>query len=202
MIQKPLLIILALIGILSCNSSKHTQGQSHDIKLEQVKTIIQQSGFVKLPLTFDANLDNSLKSNYNVDLKSIDSLIFDSDINSIVGFLPDTAEFYAFLFHTVGDMLYPTIMTIDKNGNKIDRQIICAAGCAGHAALEVTSCYDSVWIYNDLKIKSISKVIGTVDTEDSIPKTLIICNMRIVDGMIDLSGKINLKKSDLINCND
>ena len=99
-------------------------------------------------------------------------------------------------------MLYPTILTMDKKGNKIDRQIICATGCAGHAALKVTSCYDSVWIYKGGKIKSISKVIGTVETEDSIPTTLNICNMRIVNGFIDKSGKIKVQKSDLKDCNE
>jgi len=191
---------LILTGLLSCKSSRHARDHRQDIKLEHIQRVIQKSGFVILPLTFDANINSSLKRNYNVDLKSNDSLIFDKDTYSIVGFLPDTAEYYAILFHTVGDMLYPTIMTIDKKGNKIDRKIICTAGCAGYAALEVTSCYDSVWIYNDLKIKSISKVIGTVDTEDSIPKTIDICNIRKTEGSIDKSGKINLQNSGIIIC--
>lgn len=199
--KQRLLITLILIGLISCNSSKQTLKEPQEIKLEQIRKVIQKTGFVTLPLIFDANIDNSLESNYKVDFKSNDSLIFESDIWSIIGFLPDTTDYFAFLYHTVGDMLYPTIMTIDKNGNKIDRQIICAAGCAGHTMLEVSSCYDSVWIYNDLKIKSISKVIGTVDTEHSIPQTLNICNMRILDGMIEQNGKIKLKNSDLIDCN-
>ena len=195
------IIILIFIGLISCNSSKQTLKEPQEIKLEQIRKAIQKAGFVTLPLTFDANIDNSLKSNFDVDFKSNDSLIFESDIWSIVGFLPDTTDYFAFIFHTVGDMLYPTIMTIDKKGNKIDRQIICAAGCAGHAAVDVSSCYDSVWIYDDLKLKSISKVIGTVETEDSIPQTLNICNMRILDGLIEENGKIKLKESDLIDCN-
>ena len=202
MIHKSILIILISICLQSCNSSKHTQEQSLDVRVEQIQMVINKSGFVKLPLVFDANNDNSLKSTYNVDFKSNDSLIFDSDIYNIVGFLPDTTLYYAFLFHTVGDMLYPTIMTLDKKGNKIDRQIISAMGCAGHAAIDVTSCYDSIWIYSDLKIKSFSKVTGTVDIENSIPQTLGICNMRIVEGLIDKNGKIKTKSSDLIDCND
>ena len=199
--KQRLLIILIFIGLISCNSSKQTVKEPQEIKLEQIRKVIQKTGFVTLPLIFDANIDNSLKSNYKVDFKSNDSLIFESDIWNIIGLLPDTTDYFAFLFHTVGDMLYPTIMTIDKKGNKIDRQIICAAGCAGHTMLEVSSCYDSVWIHNDLKIKSISKVIGTVETDDSIPQTLNICNMRILDGLIEKNGKIKIKNSDLIDCN-
>jgi len=200
MIQR-LLIILFFIGLISCNSSKQTVKEPQEIKLEQIRNVIQKTGFVILPLIFDANIDGTLKSDYKVDFKSNDSLIFESDIWSIVGFLPDTTDYFAFLFYTVGDMLYPTIMTIDKKGNKIDRQIICAAGCAGHTVLEVSSCYDSVWISKDLKIKSISKVIGTVITEDSIPQTLNICNMRQLTGFIDKNGKIKTKDSELIDCN-
>jgi hypothetical protein len=202
MIDKSLLIILISICFQSCNTSKQKKEQSLDVRVEQLQMVIQKSGFIKLPLVFDANIDNSLKSTYNVDFKCNDSLIFDSDIYSIVGFLPDTTMYYAFLFHTVGDMLYPTIMTLDKKGNKIDRQIINAMGCAGHAAIDVKNCYDSVWIYSDLKIKSISKVIGTVDIEDSIPQTLDICNMNIFEGLIEVNGKIKIKSSYLIDCND
>lgn len=195
------LIFLTIAGLISCNSAIQTKKESQARKLEQIRKVIEKTGFVSLPLTFDANIDNSLQTNYEVDFKSDDSLIFESDIYRIVGFLPDTTNYYAFLFHTVGDMLYPTIMTLDKMGNKIDRQIICTAGCAGHAALDVSSCFDSVWIGHDLKIKSISKVIGTVETEDSIPKILHICNMRILNGWIDENGKIKLQNSDLIDCN-
>lgn len=199
--KQRLLITLIFIGLVFCNSSNQSVKEPQEIKLDQIRKVIQKTGFVTLPLIFDANIDNSLKSNYDVDFKSNDSLIFESDIWSIVGFLPDTTDYFAFVFHTVGDMLYPTIMTIDKKGKKIDRQIICAVDCAGHAAVDLSSCYDSVWIYSDLKIKSISKVIGTVDTEDSIPQTLNICNMRILDGMIEKNGTIKIINSDLIDCN-
>lgn len=195
-----ILTVITLVGFLSCNSNKQTSNQ--DIKLEHIRKVIQESGFVKLPLIFDASDDNSLKANYSVDLESNDTLIFGKDIYDIIGFLPDTSDFYGVLFHTIGDMLYPTILTIDKKGNKIDRKIIYVALCAGQAEMYVASCYDSVWIYSDLKIKSISKVIGTIETEDSIPQTLNICNIRTLSGLIDRNGEISLKSSDIIDCNE
>lgn len=202
MIKNILLLFSISIFLIACDSHGLNDKKAHDIKIEHFKTVIERSGFIKLPLIFDANIGNSLKINYNVDLKGKDSLIFDSGIRNIIGFLPDTTEYYAFLFYTVGDMLYPTIMTFDKKVNRIDRQIINAAGCAGHAALDIISCYDSVWINSQLKIKSVSRVIGTVETEDSIPKILNICNVRKVDGLIKKSGKIIIKNSDLIDCNN
>jgi hypothetical protein len=199
--KQRLLIILIFIGLISCNFSKKTLTDQQQVKSEQIHKVIQKTGFVELPLIIDANISSSLKSVYEVDFKSNDSLIFDSDMWSIVGFLPDTTDYFAVLFQTVGDMLYPTIMTMDKKGNKIDKQIICVAGCAGLAAVDITSCYDSVWISRDFKIKSISKVLGTVETEDSTKKIIKICNMRILDGLIEKNGKIRLKESDLIDCN-
>jgi hypothetical protein len=200
MIQRFILIALILVGLLSCNTTKQTSNK--DIKIEHIRKVIQVSGFVKLPLIFDASIDNSLKSNYSVDFESNDTLIFDRDIYDIIGFLPDTSDYYGILFHTIGDMLYPTILTIDKKGNKIDRKIIYVTLCAGQAAMDVASCYDSVWIYSDLKIESISKVIGTIETEDSIPQTLNICNIRTLKGLIDRNGRISLKSSDIIDCNE
>jgi hypothetical protein len=199
--QEALLILLIFFGLSSCNSTKQAEKQPNEIKLEQIKRAIHKSGFVKLPLAFDANNENSFESTYVIDLNSNDSLIFDSDMYSIVGFLPDTTGYYAILFHTVGDMLYPTILTLDKKGKKIDRQIICASGCAGHAFVDVISCYDSVWVNKDLRIMAVSKVRGTVEIDDPIPQTIDICNMRILEGSIEKTGKIIIKPSDLIDCN-
>ncbi len=193
---------IALISLFFSSCSTSVQKEIHELKNEQIIKVIKQSRLLELPLTFDANNENSLRSTYNIDFKSNDTLLFDADIYSIIGFLPDTTAYYGFLFHTVGDMLYPTLMTLDKKGIKIDRQIINATGCAGHFTLDVISCYDSVWIYSDLKIKSISKVIGKVDAEDISEQTLNICNMRRLDGLIDKNGRIEVKKSEIIDCNE
>jgi len=194
MIHKILLIILTSFSLFSCKNSKQAS------KYEQIQYIIQKSGFIELPLEFDANID-VLESNYSVNRTSNDTLLFGKDrVYSIIGFLPDTTNYYAFLHLTVGDMLYPTVVTMDKNWQKIDEKIICATGCAGLVQVDVISCYDSVWIYKDLKIKSISKVVGTVEIEDSTSQVLNICNMRTLDGLIDKNGKINITESGVIDC--
>lgn len=183
-------------------SCVETTEKQYDIKVYQIRDVIKKSGFIKLPLEFDAMNENYLKRNYEVDFKGNDSLLFDSDVWEIIGFLPDTSNYYAFLFYSVGDMLYPTVVTMDKNGNKIDRNVICAGGCAGHAAVDIINCYDSVLITKDLNIRSISKLIGTVETEDSTLKIVDICNMRKTEGFIDKTGKIKLTDSGIIICNE
>jgi len=200
MMKYKLITILIIILISSCVSRKEKNTQ--EIKIEYIQELVNKIGFIELPLVFDANNENALKSIHFINMKGKDSLLFDNTVERIIGFLPDTSKYYAIMFYEVGDMLYPSIMTIDKTGNKIGREIICAAGCAGHAVVEISSCYDSVWIQKNLKIKSISKVIGIVETEDSIPQTIKICNKTIVEGLINENGLIKINRSELIDCTD
>jgi len=196
MMHKFLLIILLSFCLFSCNTDKQKTKQ------EQIQHVINKSGFIKFPLVFDANDENALKINYSVNYTSDDTLLFEGGIGiyEIIGFLPDTTNYYAFLHLAVGDMLYPTIVTMDKNWQKIDEKIICTTGCLTSPLVDVTSCYDSVWIYEDLTIKSISKLTGTMeDEEDSV---IPICNTKNLEGFIDKNGKITIKESGLINCSE
>jgi len=161
-------------------------------KQEQIQHVINKSGFIPLPLVFDASDENALKIRYSVNLTTDDTLLFEYQPCDIVGFFPDTTNYYAFLYLFVGDMLYPTIVTMDKNWQKIDEKIICTTGCLTSPLEDVTSCYDSVWIYEDLKIKSISKLIGTMEDKDD--SVITICNTKILEGFIDKNGKINIKE--------
>jgi len=197
MIQK-ILIIMLLLGLSSsCKYEKQIT------KREQIKVSINDIGFIKLPLKFDANDESGLKSSYLVNRNSNDTLLFGTEIREIVGFLPDTTNYYAFLFFTIGDILYPTIKTMDKNWEEIDQRIICASSFSGLLAVDVKSCYDSVWIYKDLTIKSISKFEGTVETGNgNTYEEFDICNIITLEGFIDRNGKIDTKESDLKNCTE
>jgi len=163
---------------------------------ERIIKVINKIGFIELPLIFDASNDYEFKNYYSVNHNSSDTLLFRYGIFDIVGFLPDTTYFYAFLYLEVRDMLYPTIVSMDKSWRKIDEKIICTMGCLISPLVDVTSCYDSVWVYEDLKIKSISKIVGTIELEDSISQVLNICNLRILDGYIDKNGKIIISESE------
>jgi hypothetical protein len=199
--MKTMIISILSFSLLSCSFTNKTKISTEDEKGRHIRMILQQTGFIKLPLIFDANNENALKETYRIDRKCLDSIIFDDDMFDIVGFLPDTSLYFAILFNTVGDMLYPTIITIDKAGRKIDRQIISTTACAGNVAVDVISCYDSVWILNDLQVFSRSKVVGTVETEDSIPQVLKICNSENLTGSIARTGKIRISRSKKIDCN-
>ena len=200
--MKPRLIlfIIVLFCISFCTPRKQTK-QLSEIKKEHLKNLIKKSGFIKLPLSFDAISNGYSGCSCEINHKGSDSLIFDKDIFEICGFLPDTSNYYSFLFNGACDMACPTIITLDKNGNKIDRKIIVVGtGCYG-SPIDAKSCYDSVWIYNDLTIKSESRVVGTI-INPSTNKEEDICNMEKLEGYIDRTGKIYIKKSGIILCDD
>jgi len=200
-------ILLFTFGFINCNNrqnktvseqnAKDEQVQyktssEQNIKYEQIKYLINKSEFIKLPLIFDAKNENALKVNYLTDLTSNDTLLFKSRYD-IVGFLPDTSNYYSFLYLRIGDMLYPTIVTMDKSWKKIDEKIICTMGCLISPLVDLISCYDSVWIYENFKIKSISEIVGTIEIEeDSISQISNIYDKRILNGHIDINGNINI----------
>ncbi len=201
MTLKGFYILLFSTCLFSCNSNRQIVESINDVKLKHIRFVIKESGFVELPLKYSSDMENSLKSNYTVDFNGNDSLIFEKDIHNIIGAFPDTSDYYAFLFPTIGDMLYPTIITFDKFGNQIDRQIICVSCCSGQASVDVSSCYDSVIVTKDLSITSRCQVIGTVETDDSIPNTLNICNERSLNGNLNKQGKIILSEIKITDCN-
>ena len=194
--MRKVIIILGIFAFIAggCgqNSTKKTEKQRN--KYEQIQFVIEKSGFIELPLEFDANIEYSLKTNYLVNRESNDTLLFERGIYEIVGFLPDTTNYYAFLHYTVADRLFPTIVTMDKSWQKIDEKIISTQGCLTSPLVDVESCYDSVWIYKDLKIKSISKLVGTIEIEtDTTSEVSNILNTQFLEGFIDKYGKISIK---------
>jgi hypothetical protein len=194
-------ILLLALSICSCFQTNQIKSESGMLRLNHIRHIIKISGFVKLPLRFDTQ--NVLVSNYLIDLKGADSLIFNSIDRNFIGFLPDTTNYYACLFYEIGDILYPYIMTISKQGAIIDRQSICAGQCIDHVPVDVISCYDSVSLNKELNIKSVNKIIGTVEIIDTLTntnKTINICNMWTVNGILDKNGKIILNRSEIIDC--
>jgi hypothetical protein len=160
-----------------------------------IPNIIKESGFIKLPLVFNADIDN-LKLNYRVNHKSNDTLLLEGIISGIIGFLPDTTNYYAFLYYTIGDMLYPTIRTMDKNWQKIDDKKICTYGCAGHLALNVRSCYDTSKGKRMRRLHSatVEPVLGTLLCFMRMRKVYTKGNKSACKQLIMAAAAYNLKK--------
>lgn len=170
-------------------------------KKSQLIQVIKKVGFLKLPLSFEV-LPDGLDVKYVIDPSGSDSLIKSLGIFRICGFLPDTSFYYSVIYnYPCSAYPCPQLMTINKEGNIISTEEIDAhPGCID-TPIESTTCYDSVWIDEDLKIRSISKVIGTI-YDTSTKKDEYICNMRKLEGFIDKNGKIIVNQSDVIVCKD
>ena len=191
----PILLILLLLG----HSCQNHLRNSKNVKKQQLIQIIKKAGFLRLPLSFEV-LPDGLTVKYIVDRKGSDSLFISQGIFRICGFLPDTSLFYSVVFnYPCSAYPCPHIMTLDKNGNKISIEKIDAQPGCIDTPIESTSCYDSVWIDTDSKIRSISKVIGKI-TNPSTNQDEDICNMRKLEGYIDKNGKIFINQSDVILC--
>jgi hypothetical protein len=186
------IIITALLSLffISCNSPKQKEISLQDNKTHQIRQIIKITRLIELPLKFDANQENQSGLKYHINQKGSDSLLFDSDIFDTYGCLPDTTNFFAFLSNSVGDMLYPNIITFDKKGNRIDRKMIATANCLVNPRYDVKSCFDSIIIGADLKFRSFSKFNGTIETDDSVPQIYDVFNQKKLSGKILKSGQI------------
>ena len=198
--QRILLIILTSFCMFSCTTDKPKT------KREQIQHVIKTCGFIKLPLSFCPDLDYVLQSKYHVNLASDDTLLFDNVYN-IVGFFPDTTNYYAFLHRPIENWSHPAIVTMDKNGQKIDEKIIrTTKSCEEHIQFSTTSISDIILIYKDLTFESISKAKGVVGIDDindyPFSQMLDTCSMIILEGFIDKNGKINSKERNIINCNE
>lgn len=134
-----------------------------------------------------------------IDKHSPDTLFFDDFNGSIGGLLPDTSNYFGFIYYKVGDSTYPFLLTVDKQGKIIDRQSI-GLGLCGGLAVDIESCIDSVSINEKLEIEMLYKMTGTVETNDSVPKEIKICNWISAEGKVNIQGKIEITKGKLAVC--
>jgi hypothetical protein len=177
---------------VSCEQRKRQKFE----KTTHLKNLISKIGFIKLPLTYDI-AGSKIGSTYSINGNSMDTLFFRS--GQLGGVLPDTANFYCILHYQVGDSIYPFLTTIDKSANVIDKQNIGIGYCGG-LMIDVDECTDQVTIHEDMSLDLLYKATGTVD-DDSTQQTVRICNEIVGKGKISELGKIEITKTDLMDCN-
>jgi hypothetical protein len=194
------LTILFVISSCVENTNKNSNSQKESElrndsfnKIEYVKQLVKKVGLIELPYSFDI-LNDQIDSEYVIKSNSADTLFFEIGNVHISGILPDTLNFYCFLYITIGDLAYPKLLTIDKKGIIIDRKSLCLGVCG--APIDVDSSINRITIDKELKIKSYYYCKGTVETNDSIPKNIEI-NERIEGvGIISKNGKIEFETKE------
>jgi hypothetical protein len=121
-ILKPILILII------CSSCANTKTQ--DQKVTEKKPI--ELFVAKLP---------TVPSSFSYDLLMQDGegfyksekgdSLFCPPFVSVIGLLPDTANYYNVLYLEPGDDLYPTLKVFTKEGEVTDSQTVCYTDCAG-----------------------------------------------------------------------
>jgi hypothetical protein len=183
-------IFIVSILLISCS-----QTSTDNIRAKYISTLIKKVGIQELPYSFDLTKDQII-SKHDINRNSIDTLFFDDWNGLVAGVLPDTSGYYCFLYYSVGDALYPNLVTIDKKGNIIDKANICIGNCAG-LMIDIDSCIDKVTINKDLSIDLLYRVRGSVETQDSLHKTVKVNNQIKGKGKILEDGKIEISKGEL-----
>src|SRR5215831_10824324 len=122
--------VFPFIIIVGCEQKKNKASEAN--RIEYIRALVRQVGIQQLPFTYDLAKKNP-DSRRQVDRSSMDTLFFDDLNGSVGGVLPDTLNYYGFIYYKVGDLLYPYLVTVDKKGDVIDRQLIGIGNCGGLA---------------------------------------------------------------------
>ncbi|NOU19257.1 MAG: hypothetical protein HOO91_17000 [Bacteroidales bacterium] len=184
---------ILLVVLISCTNPK-IQNKSQAIKLNRLRHIIHETKFIALPYVFDATR-NHIKG-YHLDASTPDSLVFSSSCFTIINCFPDTTNYFAFLFGESGDMLYPGIITFDKSGKLISKEIISTCNCLTNPRVDTESCFDSVIIGKDLSILSYSKLKATIQPFDTSNVTFDASSEEKLTGRINSNGLVEIEKGE------
>lgn len=184
--------LILLVILISCTNLKH-QPDTQSKKLNRLKYMIHETKVLSLPYVFDATRNN-FNRGYQLNSSTLDTLLFHDCIFTIINCFPDTTNYYAFLFGEPGDMFYPGIMTFDKSGKLISKEIIATCNCLTNPRVDVESCFDSVMIGKDLSILSFSKLKATIQPYDTSNVTFDVGSEGKLIGQIKPSGLIEIER--------
>ena len=187
-------LILGTLILLTTCGQRETKKVTD--KVGHLKNLMTKIGFIKLPFTYDIAA-SKIDSKHFMDHNSMDTLFFDS--GQFQGVLPDTTNFYCFLYYQPGDSLYPFLTTVDKSGNVIDTQNIGFGYCNG-LLIDIDRCIDQVTIEKDMGLDLLYIATGTAEN-DSTKQTIKICNKIVGTGKINEKGKIEINKTEIEDCN-
>ncbi len=172
------LIITSFMLLFGCVQKE----QPGNNRATYIRELAKRVSTQKLPFKYDMANDNP-DLRHKISKNSLDTLYFHDLNGSVGGVLPDTSTYFGFIFYEVGDSFYPFLLTVDNEGRIIDRQSIGIAHFGG-IAIDVESCVDMVSIGEDLQIDMLYTLYGTSETNDSIPKTIEVCNKISGNGSI------------------
>jgi len=198
--MKKITLLLLISTMLSC-STKHSNRENN--KVNYIRYLIDSIGLLELPFSYDIMSDN-FNEYYKIKKNSNDTLIFPWGYGKVLGILPDTMNYYGFIYLETGEYLYPTLRIFDKNGNLIEEKSICIGygnGSEAGGRLEYDTCYDRVKINEDLSLLLEYKLYGYIESQgrNPIPRSDTIYQEMTWNGKIKNNGTIIINESKMIN---
>ncbi len=164
-----------------------------------IHELIKEVGFISLP--YKAVFNASTEKTYRIQCWGKDSILckdFRGTDSYVVGTLPDTSDFYSFIFITISAIAKPNLVTFDKKGNRISFKPLTEENSVIYVG-EVLECEEYAIIDKDLKIFSYfkSRVVNetpTVDVYDTV------CTRYEKKGQVKPNGEIEFDEKIIIDC--
>lgn len=116
-----LLFFLGFI-FLSFQFSQEEKINNSD-KEKKLRELISKTKILELPIFLDVYQEN--KSAKAIGLSQLINPNNEADLMPVLGILPDTTNYVAFLGYGIGDVAYSMLYIFDKKGNLIENKAIC-----------------------------------------------------------------------------
>ncbi len=180
-----------MILFFGCSLKNKSENNSQ-LLINHIRQLYTRLPKIKLPFYYDLNKSDAIGNEYSK--KDLDTLIFDKVTNvNIIGMLSDSINFFGFIYLYPGDDLYPILVTFDKKGCLIERNIIakeCGDGCDYH-------CYSDLTIDNNYRIiTKFNESIVQCDSTGPIDSTRIHRETNQIS-QIENNGKIKVINKEI-----
>jgi hypothetical protein len=193
--------VTLIILSLGCKIKNENSDKIKPSKLQRLEYIRDSIGFISLP--FIANFDSTIKNTYRIFMSEDDS-IFRQEFQRLgdlylIGFLPDTTNFYCILFNSVAAVVQPGLITLDKRGNKVSSAYLTKENCLIYVG-DILLCKEYTIINKDLTLDYYYKSIVIQEKSDFSLDT--VCTNLERKGKINNKGEITIGQMNVINCQD
>jgi hypothetical protein len=184
------IILILFFAITSCNSKStikdHTNSKN---KFQEYIRVLPNK---HLPIEFKCGLPSGLgSSNLSVTDLEIYKAYFPIDHQAVFGLINQRNQYKAIIYGKVGDDIYPTLVTYDSLGNKIDSLTLILNSCGGADDSQIP--YTVAKIDTDFKI-SISDTLSYIHFPND-GEVYIIDSIRVKFNQYHVNEKGKIIKS-------
>jgi len=190
--KKILIVILGLIFFSSCNNSGNEKERAFREFMNKFEPL-------ETPITINVHSDLNCDCKA-LDQNSTDSLFiqFRNSNTRSFGFIPDTTDFYAFIYFYIGDSRYFWVKTFDKSYNKIaDTSILNENGY-----MPATRCLDgssNILFDKDFRFMTIDSLnylyCDSLGEEIGVTDSVVYKNVLVRTIKIEKNGRIIINEN-------